>query len=110
MEKDYIHQELNQEITAIGGHYNLVKENILSFDNRNILYILGCAIIDTSCCGKTGLFYGIVPGFIVKFKYKTTEEGLFVSIVDPVCDNSLQEKVKELIKKKEKVHQVIFLE
>ena len=35
--RDYTHHELNEEVTAIGGHYVLTKEVRLPFQDREVL-------------------------------------------------------------------------
>jgi hypothetical protein len=107
--QDYIHQPLNEEVTAIGGHYVLAKEVRLPFQGREILYLVGYAAFDTSCCGAGGVAYALVPGFILDWKGKRNADGLAISQVEPVHDNGVQEKLRALIEKEEMVQQVRFL-
>ena len=109
MIQEYVHQELNREITAIGGHYLLVKEVRLPYHRREVLYLIGHAAFDTACCGVGGCAYGLVPGFILSWKKKRTGDGLAVSLVEPIHDNDVQEQVRRLIERDEGVHQVSFL-
>jgi hypothetical protein len=106
--QEYVHQELNQDVAAISGHYLLAKEVRLPFHGREILYLVGYALFDTTCCGVGGCAYALVPGFILDWKSKTNEDGLAVSQVEPVRDLVVREKVRRLIEKKEMVHQVSF--
>jgi hypothetical protein len=106
---EYIHQELNQEIIAIGGEYILVKEARLPFKGREILYIVGHASFDSSCCGVSGCAYALVPGFILDWRVQPNTPGLPVSQVEPVQSESAQAKIRKLIFEKEIVHQVQFL-
>jgi hypothetical protein len=105
----YIHQELNKEVTAIGGHYVLVKEVRMPFGGREILYLVGHAAFDTTCCGVGGCAYALVPGYVQSWKSQTNTDGLAVSQVETIRDRESQEQVQRLIKKKEKVHQVSFM-
>ena len=109
MFRDYVHQQLNQEITAIGGHYVLVKEVRLPFGGREILYLVGHAAFDTACCGVGGCAYAVVPGFVLNWKSQTNADGLPVSQVEAIQDKDKQEQVQRLIEKREPVHQVRFL-
>lgn len=108
MAKEYVHQELNQEITAIGGHYALVKEVRLPFRGREVLYLVGYGIFDTTCCGVGGCTYALVPGFILDWKSKTNRDGLAVSRVEPIRDETTRKEVRRLIKGTETVQQVRF--
>ena len=71
---EYIHHDLNREVTAIGGHYVLTKEVRLPFEGREALYVVGYAI----------------------------------SLVEPIHDEAAQREIRQLIERKEVVHQVRF--
>jgi hypothetical protein len=107
-EVEYIHQGLNQEITAIGGHYVLVKETRLLYDGREVLYLVGHAAFDTSCCGPGGCAYALVPGFVVSWHSRQTEEDLAISQIEPIEDTDTQSEIRRLIQQLETVQQVIF--
>ncbi len=109
MIQEYIHQTLNQEVTAIGGHYVLVKEVRLPFCGREVLYVVGHAAFDSTCCGAGGCAYALVPGFTLSWQGKTNEEGQAVSQVEPIHDEATQKQVRRLIMRKEVVQQVRFL-
>jgi hypothetical protein len=109
MAEQYVHQELNRDITAIGGSYVLVKEARLPFGSREILYVVGRAVFDTACCGAGGCAYALVSGFVLAWKSKSNENNLSVSEVEPIRDTGLQEQVQRLIEGKEIVQQVSFL-
>jgi len=104
----YIHPELGQEITAIGGHYALVKEARLPFRGREVLYLVGYGIFDTTCCGTGGCTYALVPGSILDWKNETNADGLAVSLVEPIRDETIRREIRQLIKKQELVQQVRF--
>ena len=104
---EYIHHELNREVTAIGGHYVLTKEVRLPFEEREILYIVGHAVVDNSCCGVGGMAFALVPGFVLDWK-STTNKGLATSLVEPVDDQVTQREIRQLIERKEVVYQVRF--
>jgi hypothetical protein len=107
--QDFSHPELNERVTAIGGSYVLLKEVRLSFDGEELLYLIGAAIFDTTCCGTGGSAYALVPGFVRQWKYKAEENGRPVSQVSPVAGDRLREQIKAAIFKKESVYQVDFI-
>ncbi|MCP4539394.1 MAG: hypothetical protein GY832_19835 [Chloroflexi bacterium] len=104
----HVHQELNQEITAIGGHYALLKEVRWPFRDRHILYLVGYGIFDTSCCGVSGVAYALVPGFMLDWKSETNKDGFAISRVEPIRDEVIQKEVQRLVKARETVQQVKF--
>lgn len=105
---EYVHQEQNQEVTAIGGHYVLVKEDRLPFRGQEILYLVGHAAFDTACCGTGGCAYVLVPGFILDWKCTTNEDGRAVSRVMAIGDEAIQRDVRRLVERREMVHQILF--
>ncbi len=109
MAQEHVHLELNQEVTAIGGHYVLVKEVRLPFRGREILYLVGHAASDTSCCGAGGCAYALVPGFVLSWKDTTNEDGQAISQVEPIVNQGMRKQVQASIEEKEVVHQVRFL-
>jgi len=106
--QDFVHPELGREVTAIGGHYVFGKEIRLSYSHRNLLYFVGYAVLDSTCCGVGGCAYVLVPGFIRQWKYKKNRDGCFISKMDPIRDLAVQKDVRRLIQKKEMVFQVTF--
>ena len=106
--QDFTHPDLGREVTAIGGHYVFGKEIRMSYDSREILYFVGYAVLDSTCCGVGGVAYVLVAGFIRQWKYKMNQENCPVSKIEPICDETIQKKVRSVIQKKEMVHQVTF--
>ena len=52
---EYVHRELDREVTAIGGHYRFDREAQIAFRGQQVLYLCGYALYDTSCCGLGGM-------------------------------------------------------
>ncbi len=106
--QDFVHPQLGREVTAIGGHYVFGKEIRLPYNGREILYFVGYAVLDSTCCGVGGCAYVLVPGFIRQWKYKKNQGDCFISKMDPIRDFAMQKDIRRLIQKKEMVFQVTF--
>ncbi|MGD9228098.1 MAG: hypothetical protein PVF26_16440 [Desulfobacterales bacterium] len=106
--KDYIHPVLNEEIRTISGHYVLSEEKRLPFNDRQVLYFIGCAVMDSSCCGPGGCAYALVPGYIRQWKYKLNAGNLSVTQVEPIRKQGDRQALRQLIQVKEGVRQVNF--
>jgi hypothetical protein len=106
--REYVHLPLDEEVTAIGGSYRLVKEGRLEHDGREVLYIVGHGVFDTTCCGAGGCAYALVPGYIVHHRTTTNDSGLPISHVDPITDNPTQREICRLIKSRETVQETRF--
>ena len=106
--QDFTHPDLGREVTAIGGHYVFGKEIRMSYDSREILYFVGYAVLDSTCCGVGGVAYVLVAGFIRQWKYKKNHDDCLVSQIEPIFDQTIQKKVRSIIQQKEMVYQVTF--
>ena len=106
--QDFAHPLLGQEVTAIGGHYVLGKEIRMPFRSREILYFVGYAVLDSTCCGVGGVAYVLVAGFIRQWKFKKNQDNGFISRIEPVRDQATQKEVSRIIRKKEMVYQISF--
>ena len=82
---EYVHPVLGEDITAIGGHYTLTKEDRLVHAGRDVLYLIGYGSVDTSCCGVGGCIYALVPGYVIAYRTHThPENSRDVSLIEPV--------------------------
>jgi hypothetical protein len=106
---DFIHPVLNKAVRTISGHYILSQEKRLAYNGREVLYLIGCAVVDTSCCGPGGCSYALVPGYIKEWKYRLTPDNLSVTQVSPVRNKDVQKALRRLIMEKEPVLQVDFV-
>ena len=106
--QDFTHPQLGREVTAIGGHYVFGNEIRMPFHSREILYFVGYAVLDSTCCGVGGVAYVLVAGFIRQWKFKKNRENCFISQIEPIYDLAVQNEVRSVIRKREMVYQVTF--
>ncbi len=107
----YVHRELGKTVEAIGGSYTLTKEVRLPLaesPEQEVLYVVGHALLDTTCCGFGGCGYANVQGFVVAWQVARDEEGDPVTEVQPITDRALQSRLREIILAREPVTQVDF--
>ncbi len=81
---EHAHQPLEEEIRSIAGYYMVLEEGVLEYKGREVLYLVQMAAIETSCCGRGGMGFILVPGFINALKARRNDDGLWVSDVDRV--------------------------
>ena len=105
----FVHDPLNTQVDAIAGHYTFTREERIPWEGRELLYRVGYAVIDTSCCGTGGCGYALVPGFVVEWQTSADEHGHPVSQVDPVRDPDQRLAIERHLKGEEYVPQVQFL-
>jgi len=108
MVNKYTHLELNKEVSSIAGYYVPQKEVRLKYDNREVLYVIGQAVIESSCCAAGSWGYAVIPGYILKWQNETNEAGLPVSEIEPISNEEARKNISRLITEAEAVSQVEF--
>jgi len=104
----YTHLELDNDIECIGGFYTPQKEVRLKYNNREVLYVIGQAVIESSCCGVGSWGYALVPGYILNWQNKTNEAGLPVSEIEPISDKVSRNNIRKIIQETETISQIEF--
>lgn len=97
MNREYIHDPLNQPIDSIAGYYTPLKELKLMHDGREVLCIMGYVAVESSHYMTGGGTYALVPGYIAKWHFKQCEDGRPVSEVEPIRDESSQVAISTAI-------------
>jgi len=105
---EYIHLKLNEDLYCPAGYYTPQKEVRLKLNNREVLYVVGHAAMESSCCGYGRWTYVIVPGYIVNWQGKINEAGLPVSEVEPISDKATRDNIRQIIEKAEPVSRIEF--
>ena len=104
----YTHTKLEEDVICPAGYYTPLKEARLKYNNREILYMVGHAVLESSCCGSARGTYVTVPGYIVNWQSMTNEAGLPVSEVEPISDEATRENIRRIIKEAESISQINF--
>jgi len=97
-----------QAAQAIAGHFELDQELRLSHDGRDVLVLLGIALVDTACCGTTGMRYAVVPGYVLDWHSGRDDEGRPTSGVEIVRDLAEQRAIGRAIRARHTITQVVF--
>jgi len=96
----YTHPIMNTEIGAPSGSYFPQEEHIMPYDNREVMYISGLMVIETSCCGIGSWQYIQVPGFLVERGETTDKSSAIVSKVDTIQDEKERTAIYRLLEQK----------
>ncbi|MGC9325101.1 MAG: hypothetical protein ACP5G0_10195 [Desulfomonilia bacterium] len=105
---EFIHPVLNEEVNAIGGHYMITRLDRIPHPKGEILYFVGHAVTESSCCGLSGCGYGIVAGHVISFQSGYTADERIISVVDPV-EETFYEEIAKKIAYRDGVTQVHFV-
>jgi hypothetical protein len=105
----YTHLELGEEVAAgIAGYYIPQREVRLPHNGREVLYVIGQAVVESSCCGTGSWIYAVVPGYIVDWQHTKNETGLAVSEVEPIKDDEAQGDIRRIIETNDNATMVGF--
>jgi len=104
----YTHLELDTDIDCLAGFYTPQKEVRLKYNGREVLYVVGRAVIESSCCGVGNWGYVLVPGYIVNWQTERNDAGQAISEVEPVADEASKNNLRETIRKAESISQIEF--
>lgn len=61
----YVPDDFGNEIAAPSGYYQPIEEQLLDYNGRRLLCVLGTACIEASCCGMGSWAYLRVEGYVV---------------------------------------------
>ncbi len=102
MSTKYTHLELGKDVErGIAGYYTPQKEVRLKYNGREVLYVIGQAVIESSCCGTGSWMYAIVPGYMVSWQNTKNEATLPVSEVEPILDEEARDNIRRIIQTNE---------
>ena len=105
----YRHFELGKDIaTGIAGYYTPEKEVRLAYNGREVLYVVGEAMLQSSCCGVGNWVYVAVPGYILDW-HGSNEEGRPVTAIEPISDPQTREDIRKMIEDRESTDRIQFM-
>jgi hypothetical protein len=108
----YAHLQSGKDVEAFAGHYTPEKEVRLTYGGRELFYVIGHVVVETTCgtgsCSTMDDWYSTVPGYILKWQTEKNKAGLPVTEVELISDMTVQKAIRDIIMKKETVARVDF--
>lgn len=95
---------LSQEF--VNGGYELGEVKHITIDGHEILYRVGSAILDNSCCGSFGCGYGLVIG--ENMSETRTGEVAVSQVREISADEALAEAANKILQEREALNVVNF--
>ncbi len=97
---EFVHPELNQRVDFFGGGYLIVEEGKFLYRGKEVLYLVGMAGIEASCCGTGGCAFIKVPGYIRDWKKGRNETGQAVSELERIEAQDQQKEIQGLLRER----------
>ncbi len=99
MAVEFTHPQLGEEVRTLAGYYVPREEHLLPYDGREVLYIVGDACIEASCCGVASWSYVQVPGFLIGKRVHGEGTAPTVSEVETIAGKETRSAVTESLLK-----------
>lgn len=101
---------LNERVEFFGGGYLFIEEGRFPYQGKEVLYLLGLAGVEASCCGRGGCAFIKVPGYIRSWRNRVNPLGQPVSEVEGIVAEEDQKEVRKILQDKYPgFHQIEFL-
>jgi len=96
----YVPDDFGNEVAAPSGYYQPLEEGFLDYEGKRLLYTLGTACIEASCCGRGSWNYLRVEGYVVEDDAADRQAGGQPLEIDTIEDaNERAELSKVLLEK-----------
>jgi len=97
----------------MAGYYTPEQEVRMVYGERELLYVTGHVVIETTCgangsCATANYWYGQVIGYIVRWHGGKNDRSLPVTEVEPIRNPAAQDAIRAAILKTEAVSKVDF--
>jgi len=94
------HPELNERVEFFGGGYVFIEEGRIIHQGKEVLYFLGMAGVEASCCGPGGCAFIKVPGYVRSWKKTRNALGRPVSEVERIHREDRQREIQRILEEK----------
>ena len=98
--EQYIHPELNKKVEFFGGSYLFLEEGKLSYQGKEVYYLVGMASVESSCCGARGCAFIKVPGYVFFWKKRMDEHGQWISEIERIEGAENQREIRKILEEK----------
>jgi hypothetical protein len=96
----YLPEDCGKEIVAPSGYYQPVECGLLEHAGKRVLFTLGAACIEASCCGVGSWKYVRVEGIVVGEESPVLESGGEPIDIDTIEDDQTKRAIRKLISEK----------
>jgi hypothetical protein len=104
----FVHFDLGEDVpTGIAGYYTPEREVRLSYRGREVLYVVGQAVLEASCCGTGKWRYATIAGYVERW-HSASEMGRPVSEVQPIDDERERTEIRKIIEDRESADLIQF--
>jgi hypothetical protein len=96
----YVPEELGKEVAAPAGYYLPLHEESLEHAGRRLLFVVGSACIEASCCGVGSWEYLRVEGYVIEDGLSAKREPGTSLVIETIEDLSEQTAIRRLLGQK----------
>ena len=70
------------------------------YQGKEVLFSVGIANLEASCCGTWGCGFVKVPGYVLSWKTRVDEHGQVLSEIEKVEDKERQIEIRKILEEK----------
>jgi hypothetical protein len=96
----YVHPELNHPWEFFSGTYVFIEEGRLTCLGKEVLFFIGLAEVQASCCGRGGGGFIKIPGFLQSWKFESAEDGRPVSGIERISDEGCRNEIRSVLRER----------
>jgi hypothetical protein len=104
----YSSGDFGTEVQAVWGYYQPMEAGVLEFAGKPLLYTLGSACIEASCCGKGSWNYVRVEGYVAEGGPEWRPGGSDTVEIDTIEGTQEQAAIAKLLAEKHPGFRVEF--
>ena len=111
---EFAHLPLQEEMEFLAGSYWISGEDKIPYKGREVLCLVRDAGPFTTCgTGGCRQFPGfrsiLIPGFVIRHRYKKNEDGLEISEVEPIRHEDAKKDLGQIVQDRYSTPQIEFL-
>ncbi|MBN1534545.1 MAG: hypothetical protein JXA20_17865 [Spirochaetes bacterium] len=106
--REHLHVPPGGEARAPAWTYSVLEEGVVPVEGRDLVYVLGDAAVGSACVGGGMVRVVVVPGFMLLTEAARTG-GSRVSLVEPVRDEGMKERIRAALAVLHPHIQAVFL-
>ena len=93
----YVPDEFGNEVAAPSGYYQPLEQGSIDYDGKRLLYTLGIACVEASCCGIGSWNYLRVEGYVVENDSSQNQSDAKDIEIETIEDDSEKTAISELL-------------
>jgi hypothetical protein len=93
----YSSEDFGNEVAAPSGYYVPLEEGSVYYNGKRLLYVLGTACMEASCCGIGSWQYARVEGYVVENDSSQSQSEGTGNEIETIVDDAERKTITKLL-------------